>query len=274
MKIGFIGFGEVAYILSNGLLKNGAEVFACVHERSNRTKEIAEKCGVNLCETYKALAEESDILISAVVPSSSVEVAIIVGEDFNGTYVDMNSISPETVKEALGHIKNGKVVDAAIIGSVRKEGLNVNIIASGPSASDLKELEKYGMNIQIIGQETGQASAIKLLRSAYTKGVSAILFETLYHAYKLGIDKDVLDYISKTEGNNFKDTSISRVISAAYHAERRSQEMAEVVKMLIEEEDPMMAIATEEFYRSLNKRFSKPKIRPVTYKEVFKLISE
>lgn len=274
LKIGFIGFGEVASTLSVALLKNGAYVSTCVHDRSRRTNETAEKSMINICESYRELAEESDILISTVVPSHAVEVAGTVGEDVQGIYVDMNNVSPKTVKTALQLIKSGSTVDAAIIGSVRNEGLNVNILASGPSADNFAVLRKYGMNIHVIGKEPGQASTIKLLRSIYTKGVSALLFESLYHAYKIGLDEDVLAYLSKTEENNFKEASVSRIISAAFHADRRAHEMEEVVGMLQEYQDPVMSKATEEFFKILNNRISKPKHRPESYKDVFELISE
>lgn len=255
-------------------MKNGAYVSTCVHDRSRRTKETADKTRINLCKSYRELAEDSDILISTVVPSSAVEVAGKVGEDIHGIYVDMNNASPKTVKTALQQIRSGNTVDAAIIGSVRNEGFNVNIIASGPSADSFARLRRYGMNIQVIGEEPGQASTIKLLRSVYTKGVSALLFESLYHAYKMGVDVDVLEYLSKTEGNDFKDASISRIISAAFHADRRAQEMEEVVGMLQEYQDPVMAKATEDFFKSLNIRISKLKKRPESYKDVFELISK
>ena len=80
---------------------------------------------------------------------------------------------------------------------------NVKVIASGPFAKEFAELKVYGMNITVVGSENGQASGIKLLRSAYTKGVSALLFESIYSAYKMGMDREVLEYISETEGNEF-----------------------------------------------------------------------
>ena len=64
------------------------------------------------------------------------------------------------------------------------------------------------MDITVVGNENGQASGIKLLRSAYTKGVSALLFESIYHAAKLGIDKEVLNTFSETEGPDFTDSSV------------------------------------------------------------------
>jgi 3-hydroxyisobutyrate dehydrogenase-like beta-hydroxyacid dehydrogenase len=274
MQVGFLGFGEVASTISSGLMENGAEVYTCVLGRSTRTKEIAERTGVKFNKSYKALAENSDILISSVVPSKALEVAEIVGKYSRGIYVDMNNVSPKTVQKTLGMIKNGKTVDAAIIGSVVPRGMNVSVIASGPFANDFAELKRFGMNITVVGPENGQASGIKLLRSAYTKGVSALLFESVYQGYKMGIDTDVIKYISETEGKDFVDSAVSRIISAVFHADRRSEEMNEVVEMLSEKHDPLMAKSTAKFFKNLSENIKKPKKRPSGYLEVFKLLHE
>ena len=270
MRVGFLGFGEVASKLSEGLMENGADVYTCIEGRSTRTRNVAEKAGVKIVRFYKILAENSDILISSVVPSNSVEVAEMVGKYTNGIYVDINNVSPKTVKNALSMIENGKTVDAAIIGSVVRNGVDVKIIASGPFVEDFAQLKGYGMNINVVGSENGQASGIKLLRSAYTKGVSALLFESIYNGYQMGIDRDVLKYISETECPDFRESAMSRIISAAFHAERRSEEMAEVIEMLSEKQEPIMARGTAEFFKMLSENIKKPERRPDDYLEVFK----
>ena len=151
MIIGFLGFGEVASTLSVGLMDGGADVYTCVVGRSTRTKEISEKIGVKIFGSYRELAENSDILISSVVPSNAVQVAGIVGKYSRGIYVDMNNVSPKTVRNALGMIENGRTVDAAIMGSVVRNGDNVKVIASGPFAKEFAKLEVYGLNITVVG---------------------------------------------------------------------------------------------------------------------------
>jgi 3-hydroxyisobutyrate dehydrogenase-like beta-hydroxyacid dehydrogenase len=273
MKIGFLGFGEVASTLSEGLQEHGATVTTCVEGRSAKTKELAKKSGITLCNTNRELAEVSDILISTVTPSQTIKVAQKVGKYVNGIYVDINNISPKTVKEALSFIENRRTVDASIIGSIRK-GLNVSVIASGDYAAQFAELNDYGMNITVIGDEIGQASAIKMFRSSFTKGISALLFETLYSAYKMGIDEEVLKYIAETECEGFRDSSISRIISSSVHAKRRGEEMNEVIGLLSKFTDPKMSIATEEFFISLYENIDDLENRPKNYKEVFKLIDK
>jgi 3-hydroxyisobutyrate dehydrogenase-like beta-hydroxyacid dehydrogenase len=272
MKIGFLGFGEVASTLSVGLMENGAEVYTCVEGRSKRTRNNILKTGVKTYPSNKILAENSDILISSVVPSKAIEVAEMVGKYSRGIYVDINNVSPETVINALGRVENRKTVDAAIIGSVAKNGLNVNMIASGCCAKEFANLKNYGMNITVVGNENGQASGIKLLRSAYTKGVSALLFESLYQGYKMGIDEEVLKYISETECPDFIESATSRIISAAFHAQRRFEEMDEVVKMLSGKQSPVMAKGTLEFFKIMAENIDKPESRPDDYQQIFEYL--
>jgi len=271
MKIGFLGFGEVASTLSAGLLIEKVSVSTCIEGRSAKTKKLAEKSGITLYKTNKELAEDSDILISTVTPSQSIKVAREVGKYVNGVYVDMNNVSPLTVKEALSYIHNGKTVDASIIGSVKK-GPSVHIIASGKFSDEFIKLNNYGMNISVIGDEIGQASAIKMLRSSFTKGMSALLIETLYSAYKMGIDEEVLNIIAETEGDHFKDSATSRIISSSVHAKRRYDEIEEVIELISETGNPEMSKATEKVFKLLFKKTKGLKERPESYKEVFKIM--
>jgi 3-hydroxyisobutyrate dehydrogenase-like beta-hydroxyacid dehydrogenase len=273
MKIGFIGFGEVASTLSEGLLKNGVEVSTCIMGRSSKTQKLAMETGLNLCRSNRELAETSDIIISAVTPAAAIKTAQDVGKYVEGVYVDINNISPVTAKKTLSFIKNGKIVDASIIGSVRM-GLKVRVIASGRFAHEFAKLNNYGMNITIIGSEIGQASAVKIFRSSFTKGISALLFETLYPAYEMGIDNEVLKYISETECEGFKDTAVSRIISTAFHAKRRQEEMDEVIKTLSESEDPKMSKVVQEFFEKLYQDLGNLDKRPESYAEIFELIKE
>ncbi|MDP3623108.1 MAG: DUF1932 domain-containing protein, partial [Methanobacteriaceae archaeon] len=192
-------------------------------------------------------------------PSTAVEVARDIGKYSRGIYVDINNISPATVREALGQVENKKTVDAAIIGSVKRNGSNVQIIACGDSAQDFAFLNDYGLNIKIMGTEIGNCSQIKMLRSSYTKGVSALLWETISAAYKMGIDEEVMEIIGETEGQQFKNSVNSRLISSFKHAKRRYEEMDEVKNLLSDEIDPIMADAIENTFEIIldqNKDFN------------------
>lgn len=269
LKVGFLGFGEVASTLSEGLLAEGLEVLTCVKGRSQKSVDLAKSVNVDLCETFLELAESSDILLSTVVPAEAVNIAREVGKNVKGIYVDLNNVTPATINEASNHITNGKTTDAAIMGGI-KSGLKTSIIASGPSAETFAGLNNYGMNIEVIGSQLGQASGLKMLRSAYTKGVSALLFESFYAAYQMGMDEVLWRYLAQTEGPNFKESSISRLKSSAVHARRRAQEMDAVSEFLSEYEDPMVANAAAEFLHLLSDKMGLMSEKPADYRDVFR----
>ena len=280
MKVGFVGFGEVASNLSNGLLDSGVTVLTCLHGRSLSTKNKALDMGVNICNSHRELAETSEILISAVTPSTALDVAREMGKYSRGIYVDINNVSPSTVIEAMGLVENKKTVDAAIIGSVKRNGPEVQIIACGDSASDFAVLNDYGLNIKIMGAEIGNCSQIKMLRSSYTKGVSALLWETIGVAYELGIDEDVLEIIGQTEGPQFENSSKSRLLSSFNHSKRRYEEMNELKNLLSGTGDLSMVDAIEKTFeiiyeknRELNKD-QKEQLDFKSYKEIFKALND
>ncbi len=274
MKVGFIGFGEVASTISKGLMDNGVEIYTSLEGRSIKTRSLVEKMSINICKDYKEVAMISDIIISAVVPAKAVEVAREIGEHCKGVYVDINNVSPQTVKKALSYIKNRKTVDASVMGSIKRNGIKVQIITSGNSACQFAKLNSYGMNIKIIGSEIGQASTLKMLRSSYTKGVSAILFESLYAAYKMKLDNEFLKCLEVTECPDFKESAISRITSSGFHADRRAQEMEEVLEVMSEYENPFMSKATAEFFKTLSRKLDKIDKRSEDYKNLFEKMQD
>ncbi len=259
----------MASVLTEELVKNGAEVFTCVEGRSDFTRNLALERNVNTVYTNELLAQKVDIIISAVTPSVAIDSAVSIGTNFKGAYVDINNISPEVVKSALQHIKQGKAVDAAIIGSVNRK--KVQILASGKHAPEFAQLNDFGLNIKIIGTEIGQASGIKMLRSSYTKGVSALLWETFYAAYKMGVDEELFDVIGNTEGSEFEKSAISRIISTAFHASRRQEEMKEVKLALSLSQDPILAKSTERKFHEIAQKLKKLDKKPDNYREAFLL---
>ncbi len=282
MKVGFLGFGEVASTLSKWLTDGGVEVYTSIENRSIKTQTLTKKYAINICEDNTTLAELSDILISAVTPAEAVNIAKEVGRNTRGIYVDINNISPQTVNEALGYIENGKTVDAAILGGIKREGIKVQIIASGSHVEQFRQLNQYGLNIKDIGPDIGKAKALKMLRSSYTKGVSALLLETLYSAHEMGLDEEFLKCLEITECPEFKKSALSRIKNSAYHARRKSQEMDEILKFmkdygllkLINENDhPSMVKSTQEYFRYISKTINLEK-KPESYKELFELFKD
>jgi hypothetical protein len=93
--------------------------------------------------------------------------------------VDCNAVSPATAR-AIGDAVGQRYVDAGIIGGPAAP----RIYASGPHAHELLGLP---LDIRSLEGEIGQASALKMCYAALTKGLSALLTESLVTAESHGV---------------------------------------------------------------------------------------
>ncbi|MDO5848379.1 MAG: NAD(P)-dependent oxidoreductase [Methanobrevibacter sp.] len=221
MKIGFIGFGEVnrklAEILKNETLLTSKE------GRSRNTIFNIDKSDAEVLDNFEQVAINSDILISANSPSNALKTAEKYGRLCDGIYLDLNNISPKTVGEIKKVTNN--FVDSSIIGGINND---FRIYLSGEKSRQLEFLSNY-LPIEIISDNIGDASKLKLLRSIYTKSVSAALIETMEIAEKLNLEEELLDTISLSEGENFKKLAISRIKNTKNNPKRKEEEMLEIL---------------------------------------------
>ena len=234
MIIGFIGFGEVNKKLAE-LLKN-EDLITSKEQRSAKTIANIDKAEVKTLPTFKDVAINSDILISATSPKKALETAKEYGKYSNGVYLDLNNISPDTVCEINKHVN---LVDGAIIGSINKD---FTLFLAAPNTDKLEFLSNY-FPIKKISNNIGDASKIKLLRSIYTKATSAILIETFDIANSLNLEDELLDTIALTEGDNFKSSAKSRIENTKNNSQRKKEELLEIIEYF-ENHDLEMSKAT------------------------------
>ncbi len=112
----------------------------------------------------------------------------------------------------------------------------VPILASGSGATRFQEcMQPYGMNISVIGAKPGQASAIKMFRSIFMKGLLSLFLETLTATHRYGVDEMVLGSIAESlDGVPFLETARQQMTKGAVNAERMAHEMEEVIATLEE----------------------------------------
>ena len=174
MIIGFIGFGKVSKTLTEIIKSQNITFITSSQNRSDKTIENISNSNVCVLDSFKEVAIKSDILISANSPKNALNIAETYGEYVNGIYLDLNNISPDTTMEMRNHID--KLVDGAIIGKI--DSKNPILYVSGENSEELLFLNEF-IETRKISDKIGDVAILKLLRSTYTKTLSAVLIESI-----------------------------------------------------------------------------------------------
>src|SRR5919197_1572868 len=106
----------------------------------------------------------------------------------------------------------------------------------GPGAGRLAEaLAGLDMNLTLLGEEPGQASAVKMFRSLLVKGLEALLLECAVGAQSYGVTEHVLGSmpgdLPMHDWNQLGAYLLQRTIR---HGERRAEELRQVAAALAE----------------------------------------
>ena len=224
MIIGFIGFGKVAQNIIKLIKSEDIEFITSSQGRSPETVENISHSKVEVFDSFKDVACKSDILISANSPANALEAGKKYGKYVNGIYLELNNISPDTTFEIQKHVEN--LVDGAIIGKIDSD--NPVLYVSGKKADELMFLNEF-IRIKKISDNIGDASILKLLRSTYTKTLSALLIESAGLAEKYGLEDEFFDTLTLTEGEDFYQKSKSRIKNTLKSKKRKTEELEEII---------------------------------------------
>lgn len=243
MKIGFIGFGKVARNLVRLINSENITFLTSTQNRSENTIKNMEESDVEILDTFKEVATLSDILISANSPNQALDVAVKYGKYSKGIYMDLNNISPKETLEINKHVNN--FVDGAIIGKIDSAN---PLYLSGKNLESLDFLNDF-LEIRKISENPGDASKLKLLRSMYTKSLSAVLIESSEVAKNLNLEEEFFDILSLTEGEDFKKSALSRINNTKNSKKRKAEELEQIIDYF-ENQDLTMVKAS---FKKLNR---------------------
>ena len=224
MIIGLIGFGKVSKNLLMLIRSDDIQFITSVENRSDETCKSIEQENIQVFDTFKEVAVKSDILISATSPKSALAVAKEYGKYVNGIYLDLNNISPDTISQMNQYVSN--LIDGAIIGKIDSE--NPILYLSGKRANELLFLNDF-LKTRKISDNVGDAAILKMLRSSYTKSLSALLIESYEISRNCGLDDEFFETLALTEGDDFKEKSLSRIENTLKNSKRKSEELEEII---------------------------------------------
>lgn len=244
MIVGFIGFGKVSRNLLKLIESDDIQFITSAENRSDKTCKSIRKENIRVFDTFGEVALKSDILISATSPKSALAVAEKYGKYAKGIYLDLNNISPNTTLEMDKYVDN--LIDGGIIGKIDSE--NPILYVSGKKADELLFLQEF-IKTKKISENVGDVAILKLLRSTYTKSLSALLIESFEISKGHGLEDEFFEILALTEGDDFKEKSLSRIENTLKNSKRKSEELEEIIDYFDENELIMVKAALKKLNR-------------------------
>src|SRR5262245_15870960 len=183
-RIGIIGLGEAGSAIAAGLLEeHGIHVVGYDAQGDDPVvASRASRAGVTMVDSIVALVAASDVIISLTSAKVATAVAESAAAHLGPAHVfsDWNSSSPE-LKRRVAEIISGSgaaFADGAVMAAVPPHRHRVPVLLSGDGAARFADaLQDTSMRLDVIGDEPGQASAVKMFRSLLVKGLEALLLE-------------------------------------------------------------------------------------------------
>lgn len=240
---GFIGFGEVGSTFACHIgkrLRRAVFVFDPVLNSNaipTSVRKRLEGTPIKIVRDIACLAGRCDAVISVVTPRVASAVARQAARKWGkGLFIDFNSVSPSEKQSLAGLFPKGAYVDGAILGSVTQEGAAVPLAIAGPCAGRaFASFRKIGLTVSVAEPLVGMASALKMCRSIFMKGLECLFVETLLAAAEFGLEESVLKSIEQTfRSYGFRRMVEMLVTTHAIHCGRRSDEMRSAAMMMRE----------------------------------------
>jgi 3-hydroxyisobutyrate dehydrogenase-like beta-hydroxyacid dehydrogenase len=252
--IGVIGLGEAGAAIAAGLQETGQAKVVGFDVRLDvpAVRERAERSGIGLATSLADLAASTDVILCLTHASTALSVAESIAEHLTDEHVysDWNSGGPK-LKEDVARVVTATgagFVDGAVMAAVPGPRHEVPVLLSGAAAARFVAVTAgLGMNLEVVGERPGQASAVKMLRSLLVKGLEAVILECLVAARRYGAEERVLSSMNGSLPMNDWSELASYLTTRTYlHSRRRAEELGQVAATLREAGvEPMVAAGCE-----------------------------
>ncbi len=234
-RLGILHPGQMGISIAASVKNSGNEVFWASEGRSEATRERAEEHGLTDAGWLARLCELCPVLISVCPPAAAEALAEqVLALGFTGLYIDANAIAPqraERIGQAMADA-GATFVDGGIIGGPAWKPNSTWLHLSGAKAAEAASYFASGpLETNIVGEEIGQASALKMCFAAYTKGSTALLCAIVATADELGV-AEALNAQWSQNGSDFAEQSERRVRGVTAKAWRFVGEMEEIAATL------------------------------------------
>lgn len=238
MKITIIGAGEVGLTYARPWSAAGHEITLCDLKPSAGAQAFAAESGLEIFTSVADAVAGRDVVVSCVFGTVSLSVAeqALAGMDKKALYIDMTTADPAQIRTAAAHAAQLDVdyVDVAILGAIALTHGKTNLLGAGVGIDRAVQLyTSAGAPLkQVDGGAAGDAAALKILRSVFTKGLEALTIECFMAAEKQGVTNKLHDALSDIDQASLRDFLGALIRTHVVHAPRRLKEVEEAERQL------------------------------------------
>lgn len=166
----------------------------------------------------------------------------------DAVYADFASASAGLKRELAAIADSAKIrfCDVALMAMVPGNGVRTQSMFAGNGAAVLeKYLAPFGMPIEVVSENAGDAAERKLLRSVVIKGLAGLMIESLQGAHKAGCPEWLWNNLVD-EFTAMDQKFLERLVTGTEtHSERRFHEMEASQQQLVElGVEPVMTVST------------------------------
>jgi 3-hydroxyisobutyrate dehydrogenase-like beta-hydroxyacid dehydrogenase len=245
-RIAMIGLGEAGGLFAQGLIASGrfdvAGYDALLQDPAAAPAVRAKvgSIGIAQCASLEQVCREAEVVFSAVTASAAGDVAAEASRYLRPGqfFFDINSVSPSAKRSSAQAVERSGAayVEGAVMAPVAPSGIAVEILVAGARAGELAELlTPAGMNLEVVADAIGKASAIKMCRSSMIKGIEALVVECFVTARAYGIEDAIVDSLNRSfPGTDWETRGAYMTGRVLKHGRRRAAELREVATTVAE----------------------------------------
>ncbi|HSF64582.1 MAG TPA: DUF1932 domain-containing protein [Paracoccaceae bacterium] len=238
LKIAFIGFGEAARAFTHSLrgahpMRVAAYDILIHGDGADGLRAAADALDVQICDSAVEAVQDAALIFSAVTAAQSlIALQPLAGALRAGqTVIDINSVSParKLASARLIRAQGAGYLDMAVMAPVYPAGHRTPVLVAGDLDLMRSWLARLDFRFDEAGTNPGDATAVKMVRSLFVKGLEAITVQTLAAAAASGCHDRILASLAKSfPGLGWPDFAAYEFERVITHGRRRAEELREV----------------------------------------------
>lgn len=248
MKLAIIGAGEVGLTYAHPWVAAGHEILLCDLKPSPRAQAFAKEHDLALVTSIEDAVTACDVVVSCIFGTVSLPVAeqALALMQADALFIDMTTADPEQIRRAAAIADERSIpyVDVAILGAIALTHAKTNLLGAGIGLERAVVLfAEAGAPLKPVeGGAAGDAAALKILRSVFTKGLEALTIECFMAAEKQGVTEKLHDALSDIDQASLRDFLGALIRTHVVHAPRRLKEVEEAERQLRAAELPVAVL--------------------------------